>query len=50
MVFHIAQLNVAKLGAPLDSPQLLALRADGPTERAFTLKAPFPAPSSVDVG
>ena len=28
--------------------RLLALRADGPTERVFTLKAPFPLPS-IDV-
>jgi hypothetical protein len=30
--------------------RLYALRAEGPTERAFTLKTPFPSPSSVDVG
>jgi hypothetical protein len=30
--------------------RLLALRADGPTERAFTLKTPFPEPASVDAG
>ena len=30
--------------------RLLALRADGPTERTFTLKAPFPQPTAVDAG
>ena len=30
--------------------RLLARRADGPTERAFTLKTVFPQPSSVDAG
>ena len=30
--------------------RLHALRTDGPTERAFTLKAAFPEPSSVDAG
>jgi hypothetical protein len=30
--------------------RLLALRADGPSGRAFTLKTVFPQPSSVDVG
>jgi hypothetical protein len=30
--------------------RLHALRTDGPTQRAFTLKAVFPEPSSVDAG
>jgi Domain of unknown function (DUF3291) len=30
--------------------RLHALRADGPTERAFTLKTAFPEPSRVDAG
>lgn len=30
--------------------RLLTLRADGPSERAFTLKAPFPEPTTVDAG
>jgi hypothetical protein len=30
--------------------RLLALRADGPSLRAFTLKAPFPEPTAVDAG
>jgi hypothetical protein len=30
--------------------RLLTLRTDGPTARAFTLKAPFPEPTAVDAG
>jgi hypothetical protein len=30
--------------------RLLTLRADGPSVRAFTLKAPFPEPTVVDAG
>jgi hypothetical protein len=47
-VWWIPSRSVPTVHEAID--RLHALRADGPTERAFTLKAPFPAPSSVDVG
>jgi len=57
MEFHLAQVNVAKLRAPVDSPasngfmaNIEPINALADASPGFTLKAPLPEPSAVDAG
>jgi hypothetical protein len=40
--FHLAQANVARMLAPLDSPIMDTLKSRGPTAEAFTFRTPVP--------
>lgn len=58
--FQLAQLNIAVLKAPLESPvmadfvealeRLEHLRAKGPSPRAFTFRNAYPAPDASEPG